>query len=83
MLQIFQLVGPQQVVMAHDLCDLVIALAACRGAEQIVESAPALLTQRADTYSDPRNESDRQVAPGCPLTSFERKGDGLARCCVE
>jgi hypothetical protein len=63
MLQIFQFLGPQQVVVAHDLRDLVIALAACRGAEQIVESAPALLTKRADTYSDPRNKSYRQVAP--------------------
>jgi hypothetical protein len=58
-LQVFQLLGPQNVVMAHDRCDLVIALAARGGAQQIVQSAPAFQAKRADIYSNPRNESDR------------------------
>src|SRR5262249_14656133 len=78
-LKVFQLLGPQNVVMAHDRCDLVIALAARGRADEIVQSAPAFQAKRADIYSNPRNESDRQIAPRRPLIRLERKGDGLAR----
>jgi len=46
--QIFQLLGPQNIVVAHQCCDLVVALAACRCAEQIVQSTPAFDAKRAD-----------------------------------
>jgi hypothetical protein len=59
MLQVFQFLGPQNVVVAHDRRDLVIALAACGGAEQIVQSAPTFHAKHADIYSNPRNKSDR------------------------
>src|SRR5215471_9377208 len=58
-LQVFQLLGPQNVVMAHNRCDLVIALAARGRADEIVQSAPAFQPERAEVYSNPRNESDR------------------------
>jgi hypothetical protein len=59
MLQVFEFRGPQNVIMAHDRCDLVIALTACRGTEQIVQSAPAVHAKRADIYSNPRNNRYR------------------------
>jgi hypothetical protein len=63
MLQVFEFRGPQNVVMAHDRCDLVIALAARGRAQEIVQSAPALQAERTDIHSNPRNKRDRQIAP--------------------
>ena len=48
MSQVFQLLGPQNIVVSHQCCDLVVALAACRGAEQIVQSTPAFDAERPD-----------------------------------
>jgi hypothetical protein len=83
MLQVFQVLCTENVVMAHNRCNLVIALAAGAGAQQIVESAPAFHAERADAYSNPRNKGYRQVAPRCPLLGFEGKGHGFARCVVK
>src|SRR5215469_9358402 len=83
MLQVFELRRPQNVVVAHDRCDLVVALAAGGRAQEIVQPEPAVHAERADIHSNPRNKRDRQIAPRRPLVGFERKGDGLARSFVE
>jgi hypothetical protein len=83
MLQVFQFRRPQNVVVTHDRCDLVVALAAGGRAEEIVQPAPAVHAERADIHSHPRNKCDRQIAPRRPLIRFERKGDRLARGFVE
>src|SRR5215831_19949847 len=83
MLQVFELRRPQNVVVAHDRCDLVVALAARERAQEIVQPAPAVHAERPDIHSNPRNKRDRQITPRRPLIRFERKRDGLARGFVE
>src|SRR6516225_1433455 len=83
MLQVFQFRRPQNVVVTHDRCDLVVALAAGGRAEEIVQPAPAVHAERADIHSNPRNKRDRQIAPRRPLIRFERERDRLARGFVE
>src|SRR5262249_57996435 len=83
MLQVFEFCSPQNVVMAHDGCDLVIALAARRGAQQLVKPALSFHAERADVYSNPRNNGDGQIAPCCSLLVVERKEHGPTSCVVE
>src|SRR5260370_22886079 len=63
MSQIFQLLRPQNIVVAHQCCDLMVALAACRWAEPIWQSTPAFDANGAAGYSNPGTNSDWWVAP--------------------